>query len=226
VRDAAVWVSGAGGHSEGGERAARLAAHVRGAYAGRRRLPRMLHGAARELRPYDETDAFGWRLLQLAARGQYAAEPLMCCAAAAVEGCLLLLTDLRLLCATVEGGRLLWHVPLREARAARCSYCAPACLLTTRAAPHRELHLALCLPLCYRVPTKVRAVCTDHEHAAEAALLLSLTTADDAAPGADESRRVVCRDEAAQRLLHDALLEVLIHDLRTHTRSGEHSSAR
>ena len=59
MRDAAVWVSGAGGHSEGGERAARLAAHVRGAYAGRRRLPRMLHGAARELRPYDETDAFG-----------------------------------------------------------------------------------------------------------------------------------------------------------------------
>ena len=42
----------------------------------------------------------------------------MCCAAAAEEGCLLLLTDLRLLCATVEGGRLLWHVPLREARAA------------------------------------------------------------------------------------------------------------
>ena len=124
VRDAAVRVSGvSGGHghpegSEGGERAARLAAHVQRAYAGRRRLPRMLHGAARELRPYDETDAFGWRLLQLAARGQYAAEPLMCCAAAAEEGCLLLLTDLRLLCATVEGGRLLWHVPLREARAA------------------------------------------------------------------------------------------------------------
>ena len=134
MRDAAVRVSGvSGGHAhpdggEGGERAARLAAHVQGAYAGRRRLPRMLHGAARELRPYDETDAFGWRLLQLAARGQYAAEPLMCCAAAAGEGCLLLLTDLRLLCATVEGGRLLWHVPLREVSAARCAECRRACL--------------------------------------------------------------------------------------------------
>ena len=53
-------------------------------------------------------------------------------------------------------------------------------------------------------------MCTDHEHAAEAALLLSLATADDAAPDADESHRVVCRDEAAQRLLHDALLDVLI----------------
>ena len=233
--DAAVRVSGAGGHAEGGERAARLAAHVQGAYAGRRRLPRMLHGAARELRPYDETDALGWRLLQLAARGQYAAEPLMCCAAAAAEGCLLLLTDLRLLCATAEGGRLLWHVPLREARAAHCSYGAPACLLTTQHVPraalratyhiHILLHICTCSPPCYRVPTKVRAVCTDHEHAAEAALLLSLATADDAAPDADESRRVVCRDEAAQRLLHDALLEVLIHDLLTHTRDGERSSA-
>ena len=129
----------------------------------------MLHGAARELRPYDETDAFGWRLLQLAARGQYAAEPLMCCAAAAAEGCLLLLTDLRLLCATAEGGRLLWHVPLREARAAHCSYWTAhlrACLLhNTCRAPHCEPHrtytctctctctYAYAHPLCYRVPT-------------------------------------------------------------------------
>jgi len=30
----------------------------------------------------------------------------------------------------------------------------------------------------------------------------------------------VCRDEAARRLLHDALVEVLIHDLRIHTRDG------
>ena len=62
-------------------------------------------------------------------------------------------------------------------------------------------------------------MCTDHEHAAEAALLLSLATAD-AAPDADadESRRVVCRDEVAQRLLHDALLEVLMHALLTSAR--------
>ena len=44
---------------------------------GRLRLPRMLHGAARELRRYDETEALGWRLLGTLARGQYAAEPLM-----------------------------------------------------------------------------------------------------------------------------------------------------
>ena len=49
----------------------------------------------------------------------------MCCAAAAAEGCLLLLTDLRLLCATLEGGRLLWHVPLREARAFPLSAIQP-----------------------------------------------------------------------------------------------------
>lgn len=60
-------------------------------------------------------------------------------------------------------------------------------------------------------------MCTDHEHAAEAALLLSLATAD-AAPDADESRRVVCRDEVAQQLLHDALLEVLMHALLTSAR--------
>ena len=90
------------------------------------------------------------------------------------------------------------------------------------------MHMSILSATVYphRVPTKVRAVCTDHEHAAEAALLLSLATADDAAPGADESRRVVCRDDAAQRLLHDALLELLIHDLLTHTRDGERSSAR
>ena len=73
---------------------------------------------------------------------QYAAEPLMCCAAAAAEGCLLLLTDLRLLCATVEGGRLLWHVPLREARArlvpAPCQplVSQPASLLNTSLLPN------------------------------------------------------------------------------------------
>ena len=49
-------------------------------------------------------------------RGQYAPEPLMCCAAAAEEGALLLLTDLRLLCASVHGSRLLWHTPMREVR--------------------------------------------------------------------------------------------------------------
>ena len=40
----------------------------------------------------------------------------MCCAAAAEEGALLLLTDLRLLCASVHGSRLLWHTPMREVR--------------------------------------------------------------------------------------------------------------
>ena len=58
--DAAVRASGAASHhptaiqhaeahADDGERAPRLAAHVQWAYAGRRRLPRMLHGAAREL---------------------------------------------------------------------------------------------------------------------------------------------------------------------------------
>jgi len=155
----------------------------------------------------------------------------MCCAAAAAEGCLLLLTDLRLLCATVEGGRLLWHVPLREARArlvpaplsasqpvsstphsyptehtalmrahAVFGECVAAALQPPRATaclrapkgvvlhaprrePHRcEMRLAPCAPphhtLPCRAPTKVRAVCTDHEHAAEAALLLAMATVD------------------------------------------------
>ena len=32
----------------------------------------MLHGAARELRRYNEVEAYGWRLLGLLGRGQYA----------------------------------------------------------------------------------------------------------------------------------------------------------
>ena len=62
--------SSGGGGGGNSERLPRLSMHVQSAYAGRTRLPRMLHGAARELRPYDETEAFGWRLLQVGCEGR------------------------------------------------------------------------------------------------------------------------------------------------------------
>ena len=60
-----------------------------------------------------------------------------------------------------------------------------ACVLhAPRREPHRcEMRIAPCAPphhtLPCRAPIKVRAVCTDHEHAAEAALLLAMATVDD-----------------------------------------------
>ena len=109
---------GGGGASGGGGGlgTGQLASTLPALHAGRNRLPRMLHGAARELRPYDETEALGWRLLGTLARGQYAAEPLLCCVGGPEAGVLLLLTDLRLLCAHALGARPLWHQPLRLVR--------------------------------------------------------------------------------------------------------------
>lgn len=81
---------------------------------GRQRLPRMLHGSARELRLYTVVEALGWHLLHSIARAQYASEPLVCCVAAREPGCLLLLTDLRLLLASPRASAPIWQLPLLE----------------------------------------------------------------------------------------------------------------
>ena len=97
---------------------------------GRLRLPRMLHGEAREVRAFDPTTALGWSCLQAVAKGAYAAEPLMEVVALADGIALALLTDLRLLGVRATGGgsggggaavgaQLLWHVPLRDVAEAR-----------------------------------------------------------------------------------------------------------
>ena len=71
---------------------------------GRLRLPRMLHGEAREVRAFDPTTALGWSCLQAVAKGAYAAEPLMEVVALADGIALALLTDLRLLGVRATGG--------------------------------------------------------------------------------------------------------------------------
>ena len=73
---------------------------------------------------------------------------------------------------------------LQPPRAAACLRAPKGVVLhAPRREPHRcEMRLAPCAPprhtLPCRAPTKVRAVCTDHEHAAEAALLLAMATVD------------------------------------------------
>jgi hypothetical protein len=101
--------------------------------AARLRVPRMLHGPASAIRPYDPLAAAGWSALQRADRGRYLAEGLVCCVTGgtgkAIDRLLLLTTERLMLIEVPDdamGGGAVpsgnnksglkpdWHVPLRE----------------------------------------------------------------------------------------------------------------
>mmetsp|Transcript_20488 Transcript_20488/g.49156 ORF Transcript_20488/g.49156 Transcript_20488/m.49156 type:complete len:277 (+) Transcript_20488:2-832(+) len=121
---------------------------------GRMRLPRMLLGPAREIMEYDETMALGWRVLHRVANAEYAAEPCMGCVPSLDEGCLHILTDLRLMSVRVEGHVLLWLVALRDVQGVQLIDSTNSLLLTVASSQSTQSGGA--------VATSVRAVmCAD-----------------------------------------------------------------
>jgi hypothetical protein len=99
--------------------------------AARVRVPRMLHGPAGAIRPYDQLAGAGWSALVRADRGRYVSEGLACCVTGGTGGAcdrLLLLTSERLMLIELpedamgggaargskSGLRPEWQVPLRD----------------------------------------------------------------------------------------------------------------